>query len=501
MEQCTAAAACGPCYPDSPCKSATSWVGADQSDQPARTVFDLGKCMEKVTAPARSMSLPFASFNGGQNSRIHNVSQCGFQQLLLLTDTNPIHLVILFKAADDLNVVKLLRKAAKSVGGGVALRNRVFVPQVGMNFVTFLGFPSPGALVKMLGSPDFSDAVSRMKAEWSAVSMSVTRMNLDVRVAVTDCAHQPWNFDASLPLPWPEKRGLENTNKAFLIEDRGGAAQNLIFNKALSQEAASGAVFDYSLGVAEATFKHGFKPHVAFTCIPAASGSSQRTPDFCRSVQLVGDTLMGYDTIRVVEYPSRRAMLSMMNDQSWKIEDKKDEWESNTGLPSEPIIDATITDVPQLVTSSFKVLTGFEQSPTGCSVAVRQGQTRAEILTQTCFKKTVVKVGSFGDPCIPVFEASASCPKACQALMRELQPCLGGFWNTYDAGDALLLRAMKAGGITAKDAAFKFSPRAWYLEVERRGCRASVVSTSSRIADVSLMLVVINIVMILGWGS
>merc|ERR1712032_1347083 len=200
-------------------------------------------------------------------------------------------------------------------------------------------------------------------------------------------------------------------------------------------------------------------PHVAFTCTPAASNSKRRSSDFCRSVQLAGDMLMGYDTIRVVEYPSRRAMLSMMNDPDWKIKDKKDEWEWNKGLPSEPIVDASITDIPQLITPSFKALTGFDQASTGCSDAVRKGQTRTHLLDHTCFNKASgSRIGSFGDPCIGAFETNSSCPAACEAVLQELQPCLGGMWNTYNSADALSLAALKTGAIPAKDIAKNLSP-------------------------------------------
>merc|ERR1712184_229217 len=107
-------------------------------------------------------------------------------------------------------------------------------------------------------------------------------------------------------------------------------------------------------------------------------------------------------------------MGAMTNDPNWVIEDKKDEWEWNIGLPSEPIVDATITDIPQLITPSFMELTGFEQAPTGCSDKVRQAVTRTHILNHTCLSKSLglngFKSGPAGDPCISLFEANASCP-------------------------------------------------------------------------------------------
>lgn len=357
----------------------------------------------------------------------------------------------------------------------------------------------------MLGSTEFADVLSTMKAELSAVSMSVTRLNIDVRVPATDCAHMPWDFDSSAPLPWPEKPGQEGYNKAFLEGDTGKAAQNLIFNKALSRQAAAEADFDYALGVAAATFKHGFSPHMALTCLPQASGSAQQSTVFCRSIQLAGDLAMGYDTIRIIEYASRRAMLSMMNDPAFVYENKADEWEVNVGLVSEPIVDETITDIPQLLTPSFKALTGFDHAPTACRTSIRKGQTRSDILNHTCFQKSLSE-GRFRGPCISAFEANASCPAACQAIVDELEPCLGGMWNTYDAGAALLLTGMNAGRISAQQGAMQLSPRAWYLEVVRRGCRGARsadvpnvpdASTGSRLAQTIFVALATNIVTLL----
>jgi len=215
-----------------------------------------------------------------------------------------------------------------------------------------------------------------------------------------------------------------------------------------------------------------------------------RSPEFCRSVQLAGDFVMGYDTIRVVEYPSRRSLLSMMNDESWDIALKSDEWEWNTGVPSEPILDASITDIPQPITPSFKDLTGFEQPPSQCSDAIRQAQTRSEILNHACYEKTATtNIGSFGAPCASLFEADATtCPEACQAVVDELRPCLAGMWNTYSANEAMLLRALKNGMIPATAVASRLSPRAWYLEVVRRGCRGPDTSDSSAPTSASCSL-------------
>jgi hypothetical protein len=525
--QCVKSGMCAACYPDSACRNATKTVdgktasgaAGDDGKSSSSVPLDLAACMANVTnktnSTAQALAGKFVKFNeNNSSSAVHKMSQCGFQRLLDLAplqedqDTStPIHLVILFKTTEpDTSIVKLLRTAAKTVGGEVVLRNRVFVPVVDISFVTILGFASPKKLVSFFQSPEFAEAVlPKMLQEFSTLSMSLMRLNIDVRVPVTDCAYdKDWGFDATKPLPWPEKAGLEQQNQVFMTQDTGKLANNLIFNKALSKEKASKATFDYIDGVRKATFKHGFKPHMAFTCMwQAATGE---TAEFCRSVQLVGDTLMGYDTFRVVEYPSRRAMLSMMNDESWIIADKQDEWEWNVGVPTEPIYEdlAEIADIPQTITPSFKGLTGFDHKATQCTVAVRQAQRRTEIIKYSCFEKSSgVNMEKIGGPCSSLFEnpiidvaGGASCPTAeCQSLMNELQPCFAGFWNTYDAGDALVLSAMKSGGPQAKAAAKSLSPSAWFLEVERRGCPAKNITLTETEKEVEQKKHVVTVTM------